>query len=148
MASPVGVRDRVLRVLAEAGRAGLTAEQVIAAADVNRNSGPPEITRLAQAGVVVPVGERLTSAGKRATAWALASVVGSDAQPIVMHSAGPAIATLGGSRLQACRTCGTSLPPDFSDGATVYEQSGVFTSDRPAGIMFRSCQRARRAVAR
>ncbi len=35
------------------------------------------------------------------------------------------------------------LPPDFTNGTTVYERGGAFTTTRPFGIGVTSCQGAR-----
>ena len=92
---------------------------------------------------------RLTSSGLTATVWTTATVASEvSSQPVTMHVAGPSILTRGGDRLQVCRSCGVSLSPSFPDGATAFEQGGAFTSARPVGITFRSCQRTRRAATR
>lgn len=98
---------RVLEALRKAGRRGLTAEELIGATGLNKNTAPPLLTEFAQAGVVVPVGVRPTAAGKRATAWALSSLAG-DAQPIVTHTAGFLITTRAGDRSGSARRAPSS----------------------------------------
>jgi len=43
-----------------------------------------------------------------------------------------------------CPSCAVQLAPDFAEGAMIFERTGTFTAERPAGISFTSCQRMRR----
>jgi hypothetical protein len=136
---------QVIEALRATGPWGLTDEELVEASGLHRLTAPARRSELTQAGLVVSSGKtRLTTTGKSATVWVLATVANEGVQAITVHRAGPVIITRGGDRLQVCRSCGASFPPEFPEGAAVFERTGAFTDTRPIGIRFSSCRRARR----
>ena len=139
------LHQRVLQAFREAGGSGLTDDELSTRTGLLRISAGARRNELVECGELVDTGEtRSTSSGRPAKVWTLSGVTGSS-RPIVVHRAGPPIATLGGARLQVCGICGASLPPEFSEGDPVYERAGEFTAIRPTGLTFRVCRHGRGA---